>query len=58
MLSSMASSAILEYNEDEANEHPLNRGLGRNRLKRGLSGSTEEAAGEFRVLRTGIIYLI
>lgn len=31
---------------------------GTNRRKRGLSGSTEEGAGEFHVLRTGTIELI
>jgi hypothetical protein len=55
---SAASSATLERNEDEADEPPLNRGSGTNRLKRGLSGSTKEGAGEFHVLRTGTIYLI
>jgi hypothetical protein len=50
--SSAASSATLEHNEHEADEPPLNRGSGTNRLKRGLSGSIEEGAGEFHVLRT------
>ncbi|PVH69314.1 hypothetical protein DL98DRAFT_541708 [Cadophora sp. DSE1049] len=51
--SSAASSATLEHNEDGAT--PLSRGSGTNRLKRGLSGSTKEGAGEFYVLRTGIM---
>lgn len=56
--SSVASSATLEHNEDEADELPLNRGSGTNRLRRGLSGSTEEAASEFHVLLIGTIDLI
>lgn len=56
--SSAASSVILTHNEDEADEPPLNRGSGTNRLKRGLSGLTEEGADEFHVLRTGTIDLI
>ena len=56
--SSAASSATLEHNEDEADEPPLNRGSGTNRLKRGLSGLIEEGASEFHVLRTGTIDLI
>ena len=53
--SSAASSATLEHKADEPS---LNRGSGTNRLKRGLSGSTKEGAGEFHVLRTGTIDLI
>lgn len=56
--SSAASSVTLEHSEDEPDEPPLNKGSGTNRFKRGLSGSTEEVAGEFHVLCTGIIYLI
>jgi hypothetical protein len=56
--SSAASSATLEQSEDEADEPPLSRGSGTNRLKRGLSVSTEEGAGEFRALCIGTIDLI
>ena len=56
--SSAASSTTLEHNEDEADEPSLNRGSGTSRLKRGLSGSTKEGAGEFHVSRTGTIVLI
>jgi hypothetical protein len=46
-LLSAALSVTLKHNKDKADKLSLNKGLGTNRLKRGLSGLTKKGTDEF-----------